>query len=290
MSSRQTWGPPERPGATGACRADSKQANAEATSPDWSLPRGVCACARAGRPVAPCSQPTERNREGGLWHPPSPETGHYSRAVEGFSKNYVLVLRMTRLFIFTTKLQVSPQGHLVQCRPNRLHVSCAHLSIACVSWVPLLTANFSGLCSLRPPRDQRLGLPSEQSSLQLGQGPIPQPESSALLGVYGGLRPHRDQSPQRGPQRGLGGSCRPAATLPAAPRGRGRWARRDSGGANLALRGARPGSGLPGPLLQAQAAPQSGFRGARELISVCSAVALGAQQRRASGDSHPAVT
>lgn len=64
----------------------------------------------------------------------------------------------------------------------RLHVSCSHLSTAGVSWgtpLPLLRAS-QPLSSL----GSASGLLSDQSSLQHGRGPIPQPESPSPLSGF----------------------------------------------------------------------------------------------------------
>lgn len=103
----------------------------------------------------PAPQPTGRSGAGRRWHF-HPQTLSITQGLFKVSLKTVLVLRRTRLFIdffvLTTKLQVSAQEHLVQCRPNRLHISCAHLSTAGVSWVtllPFLTPTFLGpSCSL----------------------------------------------------------------------------------------------------------------------------------------------
>lgn len=130
VSSRQTWGPPERPGAIGP---PGQVANRPTQRPqDWTGPcPRVCAracmcvcvraCARACRVTCASLLPKLQRgaEEGGPGvFPPAP---HRLRIIQGLFKvslRIVLVLRMTRLFIFPTRLQVSSQEHLVRCRPN----------------------------------------------------------------------------------------------------------------------------------------------------------------------------
>lgn len=57
-------------------RADSKQANAEATSPDWSLPRGVCVRASVqGDLWLPAPNLQRGTGKGGSGIPPPPRLG-----------------------------------------------------------------------------------------------------------------------------------------------------------------------------------------------------------------------
>lgn len=109
-----------------ASRTGSKPANTEAARLDWSLPQGVCAracmcvCARACRVTCVCLLPNLQRgaEEGGPGvFAPHPRDS----IIQGLFKvslRIVLVLRMTRLFIFPTRLQVSSQEQLVRCRPN----------------------------------------------------------------------------------------------------------------------------------------------------------------------------
>lgn len=214
-----------------AYRAGSKQANTDATRLDWSLPWGVCAracmcvCAYVcvcacmctcvqGDLCLPAPQPTERSR-GRPWRIlPAPQRLSIIQGLLKVSLRIVLVLRMTRVFIFPTRLQVSSQEHLVPCKPNT-DSTCPALT-----WAQPVRAG--GPCcpsaGLRSPSlpGIRLQAPLGQSSLQHGQGSIPQLESSSPLSAFmetWGLtkfKVHREDNKEAHPTwpgRGLGAAA-----------------------------------------------------------------------------------